>query len=396
MSCIREAVIVSAVRTPIGKLMGALSALRPQDLGAIAIKECVARSGVDPELIDEVIMGQVVQAGMGQSPGRQAALLAGLPPSVNAFTINKVCGSGLKAVMLAAQAIKLGDADFVVAGGMESMTHCPHATNLRWGAKYGDVVLKDLMIFDGLTCPVGGVHMGELGEYTAEKSGITREQQDWLAAESHRKAVEAQEKGYFADEIVKVEIPQKKGDPIVVDKDEGPRPDTTIESLAKLKPAFKKDGTITPGNAPGLNDGAAAVLVTSEDKAKEMGLPVMAYIRAYASNFVEPKDLFYAPIGAVRKVMEKVGAKGPDYFDLIEVNEAFAAQVLADHKELQWDWERYNVHGGSIALGHPIGASGARILATLLYALKRYNKRIGLASLCLGTGGAVAMVVERT
>ena len=395
MSCIREAVIVSAVRTPIGKLMGALSTLRPQDLGGIAIKECVARSGVDPKLIDEVIMGQVVQAGMGQSPGRQAALLAGLPPSVNAFTINKVCGSGLKAVMLAAQAVKLGDADFVVAGGMESMSQCPHAANLRWGAKYGDLVLKDLMIFDGLTCPVGMVHMGGLGEYTAEKSGITREQQDWLAAESHRKAVEAQEKGYFADEMVKVEIPQRKGDPIVVEKDEGPRADTTAESLAKLKPAFKKDGTITAGNAPGLNDGAAAILVTSEDKAKELGLPIMAYIKAYASNFLEPKDLFYAPIGAVRKVMEKVGAKGPDYFDLIEVNEAFAAQVLADHKELQWDWARYNVHGGSIALGHPIGASGARVLATLLYALKRYNKKIGLASLCLGTGGAVAMVVER-
>jgi len=395
MSCIREAVIVSAVRTPIGKLMGALSTLRPQDLGGIAIKECVARSGVDPKLIDEVIMGQVVQAGMGQSPGRQAALLAGLPPSVNAFTINKVCGSGLKAVMLAAQAVKLGDADFVVAGGMESMSQCPHAANLRWGAKYGDLVLKDLMIFDGLTCPVGMVHMGGLGEYTAEKSGITREQQDWLAAESHRKAVEAQEKGYFADEMVKVEIPQRKGDPIVVEKDEGPRADTTAESLAKLKPAFKKDGTITAGNAPGLNDGAAAVLVTSEEKAKELGLPIMAYIKAYASNFLEPKDLFYAPIGAVRKVMEKVGAKGPDYFDLIEVNEAFAAQVLADHKELQWDWARYNVHGGSIALGHPIGASGARVLATLLYALKRYNKKIGLASLCLGTGGAVAMVVER-
>jgi len=395
MSCIKEAVIVSAVRTPIGKIMGSLAALRPQDLGGIAIKAAVEKAGIDPKLVDEVIMGQVVQAGMGQSPGRQAALLAGLPPTVNALTINKVCGSGLKAVMLATQAIRLSDADFVVAGGMESMSMTPHAANLRNGVKYGHVQFLDLMIYDGLTCPMGGMHMGELGEYTAEKSGITREQQDWLAAESHRKAAEAWEKGYFADEVVPVEIPSRKGDPVVVDRDEGPRADTTVESLARLRPAFKKDGTITAANAPGLNDGAAAVVVTSEEKAKELGLPILAYIRAYASNFVEPKELFYAPIGAVRKVMEKLGTADPNYFDLLEVNEAFAAQVLADHKELQWDWARYNVHGGSIALGHPIGASGARVLATLVHALKRYDRKTGLASLCLGTGGAVAMAVER-
>ncbi len=389
----REAVIVSAVRTPIGEIGGALSNLRAQDLGAVAIAEAVKRAGVDPKLIDEVIMGQVVQAGAGQSPARQAALLAGLPPEIPAFTINKVCGSGLKAVALAAQAIKAGDADIIVAGGQESMSQVPHAIYMRKAVKYGDAKAVDLMVWDGLTCPVNKVHMGVLAEYTAEKSGVTREEQDKLAYESHMKAVKAWEEGAFKEEVVPVKVKTKKGE-VLVEKDERPRPDTSLEALAKLRTVFKEGGTVTAGNAPGLNDGAAALVVASEEKAKELGLPILAYIRAYTAAFVEPKELFYAPIYAARKLMDKLGINDINWFDLIELNEAFAAQVLADHRELQWDWEKFNVHGGAIALGHPIGASGARILVTLIHALRRYNKTKGFAGACLGTGGAVAMAVE--
>ena len=391
----KQPVIVSACRTAIGSYLGSLLPLTAPALGGVVVKEAVRRAGIDPARVDECIMGNVLQAGVGQAPARQAALKGGLAPTVNALTINKVCGSGLKAVMLAAQAVALGDADVVVAGGMESMSNAPHLQRgLRAGVRMGNFTTVDAMIHDGLWCAFNDVHMGSLAEYTARKAGLTRQDLDAFAAASQQKAARAIESGAFREEIVPVEVPQRKGPPKVFDTDEPVKPQTTVEVLAKLRPAFEKDGMVTAGNAPGLTDGASALVVTSRELAQAEGLPVMAVIRHYAAAHREPRDLFFAPIDAVRKVMAK-GGYSIDDFDLIEANEAFASQCLADGKELGWDWDRVNVNGGAIALGHPIGASGARILTTLLYAMKARDAQLGLATLCLGGGGAVAMVVER-
>jgi acetyl-CoA C-acetyltransferase len=392
----RTPVIVSAARTPIGKFLGSLSSLTAPELGAVAIRAAIERSGVPMDDIDEVIMGNVVQGGVGQAPARQAMLKAGVPATVSAVTVNKVCGSGLKAVMLAAQAIKAGDADVIVAGGMESMSNAPYYVyGMRHGVKLGDQTMVDGMIKDGLWCATCDVHMGSHAEYTANKAKITRQQQDEFAASSHRKAVAAQQAGRFKSEIAPVTIKGKKGD-TVVDTDEGPRADSTTDTLGKLRPAFAKgdDATVTAGNASSLNDGAAAVVVTSEAYAEEKGLKVLGRVDAYATGAVDPKELFFAPITAVRNLMKKEGTKIGDY-DLIEANEAFASQALADGAALGWDWNRVNVNGGAIALGHPIGASGARVLTTLLYALQDRNLTRGLATLCLGGGDAVALSVTR-
>ncbi len=386
-------VILSAVRTPIGKILGNLASFTAPELGAIVIREAVKRAGISPEEVEEVMMGQVIQGGSGQNPARQAALKGGIPASVPAETINKVCGSGLEAVMQMTRAIRVGDVKVAVAGGQESMTNAPHAALVRKGVKYGTVPMEDLMIKDGLWCAFNDVHMGNLAEYTARKAGITREQQDWLAYESHRKAIEAIDKGYFKEEIVPIEVKTKKGT-IIVDTDETPRRDTSPEKLAALKPAFEKDGTVTAGNAPPLSDGAAALVLADEEYARERNLKPMARVLAYASGFTDPKDLFFAPPIAIKKVMDQLGIKDINEFDLIEINEAFAAQVLADHKEMPWDWSKFNIHGGAIALGHPIGASGARILTTLIHALRRTGGKLGLAALCLGGGGSVAMAIE--
>ena len=399
----RTPVIVSAVRTPIGKFLGALAPLDAPELGAIAIRAAVDRSGVPVEDIDEVIMGNVIQGGVGQAPARQAAIRAGIPGAVPAVTINKVCGSGLKAIMLAAQSIRAGDQQVVVAGGQESMSNAPYYVyGMRSGVKFGDQKLVDGLIKDGLWCSFCDVHMGGHAEYTARKAQITRQMQDEFALGSHRKAVAAIDEGRFSEEIVPVEIPGKKG-PTQVCVDEGPRRDTSIEQLAKLRPAFPKDAppdippadlTVTAGNAPGLNDGGSALVVVSEEYARAHGIEIMARITGYAGGGGEPRDLFFAPIVAVRNLMEKTGAKIGDY-DLIEANEAFASQALADGAALGWNWDRVNVNGGAIALGHPIGASGARILTTLLYAMKNRGSTTGLATLCLGGGNAVALSVER-
>ncbi len=388
-------VILSAVRTPIGKYLGALSSFSAPQLGALVIREAVRRAGIDPAQVDEVIMGQVVQGGSGQAPARQAMIHAGLPAAVPAVTINKVCGSGLKAVMLAAQAIKAGDAECIVAGGQESMSTAPHYLyGLRTGIKAGDQTLVDGMIRDGLWDSFGCCHMGEYAEYTAEKAGISREEQDAYAYESHRRAVAAIDAGKFKAEILPVQVPGKAG-PTTVAVDESPRRDTTPETLAKLKPAFRKEGgTVTAGNAPGLNDGASALVVSSLAFARAHGIAPLARITAYATAGGEPRDLFFAPVAAVRALMRKAGTRIEDY-DLIEANEAFAVQALADGRELGWDWSRVNVHGGAVALGHPIGASGARVLTTLLYAMADRDARTGLATLCLGGGNAVALSVER-
>ncbi|PHX97410.1 MAG: acetyl-CoA C-acyltransferase [Gemmatimonadetes bacterium] len=398
----RIPVIVSAARTPIGRFLGGLSALSGPDLGAHAIRAAVQRAGIDASLLDEVIMGNVVQGGVGQGPARQAAIKAGIPATVPAFAVNKVCGSGLQAVMLAAQAIKAGDAQALVAGGMESMSNAPFYLNgLRSGVKFGNQALVDGLVHDGLWCAFGQNHMGGYAEYTAKKAGITRARQDEFAFASHQKAVAAIESGAFTAEIAPVEIPGKKG-PTVVANDESPRKDASLEVLGKLKPAFPKDApkemkpeelTVTAGNAPGLSDGGSALVVTSEAFAAAHGLPVMARITGYASGGMEPKDLFFAPILAVQNLMAKMGTTIGDY-DLIEANEAFASQALADGDGLGWDFARVNVNGGAIALGHPIGSSGARVLATLLYALKARGKSTGLATLCLGGGNAVALSVE--
>jgi acetyl-CoA C-acetyltransferase len=390
-----DAVIVSACRTPIGTYLGSLSSIKATKLGGLAVAEAVKRAGLDTEDIDECIMGNVVPAGLGQNPARQATLDGGLPEKVNAFTINKVCGSGLKAVMLAAQAIKAGDANVIVAGGMESMSGAPHLQyNLRKGVRMGNFTTVDAMINDGLWCAFNDVHMGNLAEYTAEKAGLSRDDLDTFAANSQQKAAKAQEAGAFDEETFDIEIPQRRGDPVVFSKDEAPKAGTTADSLAKLRPAFQKDGIVTAGNAPGLTDGASAVVVTSRAYAEEKGLTILATIREYASSHEAPKDVFFAPIGAVRKVLD-LGDYAIDDFELIEANEAFASQCLADGNDLGWDWDRVNVNGGAIALGHPIGASGARILTTLLYAMQARDKKLGLATLCLGGGGAVALVVER-
>lgn len=386
-------VIVSACRTAIGKYLGGLSPLTAPQLGAIVVREAVKRAGIYGDSVDEVILGHVIQGGTGQAPARQALIHGGIPGTVPALTINKVCGSGLKAVMLAAQSIKAGDAQCVVAGGMESMSGAPHYVyNYRGGIKAGDQTLVDGMIRDGLWDSFGDNHMGEYAEYTADKAGITRAEMDEFAARSHQKAIAAQAAGKFDAEIVAVEIPGKKG-PTVVRVDEGPRQDTSIDVLAKLKPSFRKDGRVTAGNAPGLNDGASALVVTSQAYAAAHGLTVLARITGYATGGGEPKDLFFAPIQAVQNLMKKTGTKIGDY-GLIEANEAFAVQAIADGRGLKWDWDRVNVNGGAVALGHPIGASGARVLTTLLYAMADRKVATGLATLCLGGGNAVALSVE--
>jgi len=399
----RTPVIISAVRTPIGKFLGALTPVTAPSLGAIAIKAAIARSQIPLDDIDEVIMGNVIQGGEGQAPARQAAIHAGVPGLVPALTINKVCGSGLKAVMLAAQSIKAGDQQVVIAGGQESMSNAPfYVYGMRGGVKFGDQQLVDGLIKDGLWCSFCDVHMGGHAEYTAKKAGITRKMQDEFALASHQKAVAAIDAGKFDAEIVPVEIAGKKG-PTSVCVDEGPRRDTSLEQLAKLRPAFPNDApkdippnelSVTAGNAPGLNDGASALVVTSEAYATAHGLPIMARITGYATGGGEPRDLFFAPIVAVNNLMQRTGASIGDY-DLIEANEAFAAQALADGQALRWDWNRVNVNGGAIALGHPIGASGARILTTLLYAMRDRDAHTGMATLCLGGGNAVALSVER-
>jgi acetyl-CoA C-acetyltransferase len=387
-------VILSAVRTPIGKYLGGLSSLTAPQLGALVIREAVTRAKVDPAAVEEVIMGQVVQGGSGQAPARQALIHAGLPATIGALTINKVCGSGLKAVMLASQSVKAGDAECIVAGGQESMSGAPHYLfGMRTGIKAGNQTLVDGMIHDGLWDSFGCCHMGEYAEYTAEKAGVSREDQDRFAYESHRKAVEATAAGKFKAEILPVQIPGKGG-PTTVAADETPRKDTSVESLAKLKPAFRKDnGTVTAGNAPGLNDGASALVVASLAFAKAHGLAPLARVTGYATGGGEPREIFFAPVHAVRNLMARAGTSIGDY-DLIEANEAFAVQALADGRELEWDWDRVNVHGGAVALGHPIGASGARVLTTLLHALRDRGASTGLATLCLGGGNAVALSVE--
>ncbi len=394
MSDATTPVILSAVRTPIGRFLGALSTLTAPQLGALVVREAVRRAGVEPGAVDEVILGQVIQGGSGQAPARQALIHGGIPGTVPAMTINKVCGSGLKAVMLASQAIKAGDAQAIVAGGQESMSTAPHYLfGLRTGVKAGNQTVIDGMIHDGLWDSFGQNHMGEYAEYTAEKAKVTRQEQDEFALNSHRKAVAAQESCKFSGEILPVEIPGKGGVTRVI-ADEAPRKDTTIEALAKLRPSFRKDGTVTAGNAPGLNDGASALVVTSLAFAKAHGLQPMARVTQYATGGGEPKDLFFAPIFAVQNLLAKSGTSINDY-DLIEANEAFAVQAIADGRALGWDWDRVNVNGGAVALGHPIGASGARVLTTLLYAMKDRDKTTGLATLCLGGGNAVALSVER-
>ncbi|MGD2047627.1 MAG: acetyl-CoA C-acetyltransferase [Gemmatimonadota bacterium] len=398
----KTAVILSGpVRTPIGRFLGGLAPLTAPELGSIAVRAAVEQSGIDVADVDEVIMGNVLSAGAGQAPARQAAVHAGLPPTIPALTINKVCGSGLKAVMLAAQSIKAGDARLVVAGGMESMSNAPYyVRGLRQGVKFGNQTLEDGLINDGLWCSFGACHMGGHAEYTASKAGVSREEADAFSLRSHQKAVAAIEEGRFKDEIVPVEVPGRKG-PTVVDTDESPRADTSLEALAKLRPAFPKDApddieelVVTAGNAPGLNDGAAAVVVASLEYARAQGLEVEAVINAYSTGSGEPRDLFFAPIQAVERLMEKE-SKAVDDYDLVELNEAFAVQAIADMRALGMDEERVNVNGGAVALGHPIGASGARILVTLLNAMRQRGSATGMAALCLGGGNAVAMSVER-
>jgi len=392
---VRDVFIVGATRTPIGNFLGSLKDFTAPDLGGIAIKEALKRANCRGEDVDEVIMGNVVQAGIGQAPAKQAAVKGGVPYSVSCFTINKVCGSALKAVALAAQAIQLEEKEIIVAGGMESMSKAPHMVwGLREGVKFGDVQIKDSMILDGLWCAFDNVHMGITGEVVAEKFGATREEQDRYAFSSHQKAVHAIENGYFKDEIVPVSVPQRKGDPVLFAVDEGPRKDTALEKLAKLRPAFKKDGTVTAGNASSLNDGGAAVVVASKDAVKARGLAQpMARILGTTTNGVEPSMVMYAPKGAIEKLLVNVGWKVGDV-DLFEINEAFSAQLVVLIKELKLDREKVNVHGGAVALGHPIGATGARILTTLIYALKHRGLKRGVASLCLGGGDAVAMAIE--
>ena len=399
----RTPVIVSAARTPVGRFLGGLTPLKAPELGAVAIRAAIARARIDAGEIQDVILGNVLQGGVGQAPARQAAIAAGIPGTVPALTVNMVCGSGLRAVMLAAQSIRAGDLSAVVAGGMESMSNAPfYAYGLRNGVKFGDQTLVDGLIKDGLWCSFCDVHMGGHAEYTAKKAGITRQAQDEFALCSHQKAVAAMDAGRFKAEIAPVEIPGKKG-PTVISADESPRRDTSLEALAKLRPAFPNDApkdmppnelTVTAGNAPGLNDGGAALVVTSQAFAEAHGLEVMAKITGYATGGGEPRDLFFAPIIAVQNLMAQMKTKIGDY-DLIEANEAFASQALADGAALGWDWNRVNVNGGAIAIGHPIGASGARVLTTLLYAMRDRDAHTGLATLCLGGGNAVALSVER-
>lgn len=396
MSQLKQPVIISAVRTPVGKFLGSLKSLKATQLGALVVREAVRRAGVKPEDVDEVIMGTVIQAGLGQNPARQAALRGGLPDTVAAVTINKVCGSGLKAVMMAAQGIQLGDTEIVVAGGMESMSNAPYLIpNAREGYRLGNGELVDSVVSDGLWCAFDDQHMGCTGEVVAERYHVSREAQDEYAMNSHRKAVAAIKSGRFKEEILPIEIPQKKGPPRVFDTDEPVREDTSLESLGKLKPAFKKEGgTVTAGNAPGVNDGASAVVVTSLERAQSLGIEPMARIVAQATSGVEPKLVMMAPVEAIKKLMTKTGWSFAEV-DLIELNEAFAVQAVAIVHEMGLDPERINVNGGAVALGHAIGQSGSRILTTMLYEMKRRGAHRGVAALCLGGGNAVALAVER-
>lgn len=391
----RKAVIASAVRTPIGNFGGTLANITAAELGAIVIKEALKRANVQPDQVNEVLMGNVLQAGQGQNPARQAAIKAGIPVEVPSTTINKVCGSGLKTVAMAAASVMLGDADIVVAGGMENMSMTPYLLDkARNGYRMGHGELVDVMIRDGLWCAFNDVHMGITAENLAEKYGISREEQDAYAALSQNRSEKALAENVFADEIVPVEIPQKKGDPVVFAKDEYPRPGVTAAALGKLRPAFKKDGTVTAGNASGINDGAAAVVIMSEEKAKELGIKPLAVVRSYGAGGVDPKVMGIGPVPAVREALKKANLSIED-INLIEANEAFAVQSLSVAKELGFDMEKVNVNGGAIALGHPIGASGTRILVTLLYEMNRRNAKYGLATLCIGGGQGMAVVVER-
>lgn len=394
----QDVVILGAARTPIGRLMGALSAVSATGLGAAAVREAVARAGIPADRVDEVLMGQVVQAGAGQAPARQAALHGGLPSSVSATTINKICGSGLKTVMIASSAVRAGDGSLYVAGGMESMSQAPYlASKMRAGSKYGHVEFLDANIVDGLWCTFEDWMMGEAGEFIADEFNVTRDDMDQFALKSHQKAISAIEQGNFKAEIVPVTIPSRKGD-IVVDTDESPRADTSLEALGRLRPAFTADGKITAGNAPGLNDGGAALVIASRALADELGLKPMARIVAYGQAAVEPRAIFSAPAKAMPVVLSKAGWSMDDV-DLVELNEAFAAQVISNGREMEqsghaWDWDKVNVNGGAVALGHPIGCSGARILVTLLYALQGRGLKRGVAGACLGGGEAVALAIE--
>lgn len=395
MAGTREAVIIGAVRTPTGKFLGALKGFSATELGAMVVRESVRRAGVRPEDVDEVIMGCVIQAGLGQNPARQAALKGGIPFGVSAVTVNKVCGSGLKAVMMASQAVQLGDAEIVVAGGMESMSNAPYLLpKAREGYRMGNASLVDAMIHDGLWCAFENYHMGNTGEVVAERYHVTRQEQDEYALNSHRKALAAMKAGKFREEILPVEIPQKKGAAVVFDADESVREDTSLEALAKLKPAFKEGGTVTAGNAPGVNDGASAVVVTSLERARALGVEPLARIAAQATSGIQPELVMMAPVEAIRKVLAKAGWSLAEV-DLIELNEAFSVQAVAITKELELDPARVNVNGGAVALGHAIGQSGSRLLTTMLYEMRRRGARRGLAALCLGGGNAVAMAVER-
>jgi acetyl-CoA C-acetyltransferase len=391
----RDSVIVSAVRTPTGRFLGALKDFTAPQIGALVVREAVRRAGVEPAAVDECIMGNVISAGLGQNPARQAALRGGLPDHVAAMTINKVCGSGLKAVMLAAQAIATGDVDVAVAGGMESMSNAPYLLpRVREGLRMGDAEIVDALIRDGLWCAFEECHMGMSGEVVAERYGVNREEQDCYAAASHQKAALATREGWFKDEIVPVTIPQKKGAAVVMDRDETIREDTTPETLAKLKPAFKPDGTVTAGNAPGVNDAASAVVIMAAEKARALGLTPMARVVGQATSGLPPKLVMMTPVEAVRKVAQKIGWTLADV-DLLELNEAFSVQAVAVMRELGIDPGRVNVHGGAVALGHAIGASGARVLTTLLYTMRRRGAARGIATLCLGGGNGVALAVER-
>ena len=389
-------VILSAVRTPVGKFQGGLAGFSAPELGGTVVAEAVRRARIDPAQVDEVILGNVIQAGLGQNPARQAALKGGCNPRVAAMTINKVCGSGLKAVALAAQAVQLGESEIVVAGGMESMSNSPYLLpHARTGYRLGDQKVVDAMICDGLWDAYENFHMGITGELVAEKYGITREEQDRFALESHRKAIHARKSCFLESQILPIDVPQKKGDALVIRYDESPREDTTLEALAKVKPAFKKDGTVTAGNAPGTNDGAAALVVTSERVAAKLGKVPMAHIVAQAVSGVEPKWVMMAPVDAVEKLLAKTGWDRDKDVDLVELNEAFSVAAIAVTRQLRLNPEKVNVNGGAVAIGHPIGASGARILVTLLYELQRRGLNRGIAALCLGGGNAVALAVER-
>jgi acetyl-CoA C-acetyltransferase len=386
--------ILGAARTPVGKLMGGLATVPAPQLGAVAIRAAVERSGLPPDAVDEVIMGQVIQAGVGQAPARQAAIAAGVPTSANATTLNKVCASGLEAINQAGHSIRAGDSSVVIAGGMESMSQGPHLLpNARFGYRMGSATLQDAVIYDGLWSPWDDHHMGMSAEAIAEKRGISRQEQDDCSLRSHQRAVAATREGRFVDEIVPVEVAVRKGAPTVVDMDEGPRADTTAEALARLQPAFTPSGTVTAGNAPGFTDGAAAVVVAGSETVQAHGLRPLARVLGYASAATDPLWLFEAPELALGKLFKKTGTSVDDW-DLLEINEAFAAQIVANGKALDWDWDRVNVNGGAIALGHPLGATGARLVVTLLHALKNRGKQRGIAGLCHGGGGAVAMAFE--